>query len=232
MTTTPVASPLRFAILIFIAAACIPPGRAQTSTHFTGDLFLTGDSTYVYREGQGGGEFGAWTLDAGLTGEGTEEGALWTNNLPNSIDLQANAVTTATGTDTLLFTTVLSMAPDVAGTLNFTVDVTQEGNATGGFYYTNWPTIGDPVNSSTYTAGTYTFSIDLEVNGGFAFNVFANDLTAGTGDHDFTSATISNISFTPAGAVPEPSSCAALAGACALGFVALRRRYRAKSAQA
>ncbi|MDF3056237.1 MAG: hypothetical protein K0R17_452 [Rariglobus sp.] len=216
----------RLTVLVVLATACATFGRAQTTVGFTGDFQISGDSTYIYRFGEGGGEFGAWTFDATLTGDGYEEGALWTTNLPDSIILQSHAATTAEGTGTLLFSTEFSMVPNIAGTLSFTATVTQQGNATGGFYYTNWPTTGDPVYSSTHGTGTYTFNIAVEPNGGFAFNVLARDLTGDTGDYDFTSVTISDFSFTTA-AVPEPSTCAAFAGALALAL-AFARRHNAR----
>jgi hypothetical protein len=227
-THTRFSSRLRFAVFALLAiAACAPLARAQVTTGFTGDLLLTGDSTYINRWGDGGGEFGAWTFDARtFSGDGYEEGALWTDSLPDAITIQAHTATTDTGTSTFLFAAQLSTNINTAGTLTFTVDVVQQGNATGGFYYTVWPESGDEIDSASYTAGTHTFNIALQPNEGFAFNVFANDLTSGTGDYDFTSATISGLSFTPASAIPEPSTYAALAGVCALGLATWRQRRR------
>lgn len=197
-----------------LAAALALPARAQ----FVGEYLFTGSSGYLYSGD--GSEYGQWTVEAAMDGDGTTEGAIWTDGLPASVILQADARTTDLGGATVRMTTTASVSAGTAGTISFTVSFETQGNQSGGFYYSLWDIDGNRHDSPVYT-DTQSFSISLQPLEGFAFNVFAEDLTALSDDHDFFSATISDFSFTP---VPEPASAAALTGLGALGGAALRRR--------
>ena len=190
------------------------PARAQ----FIGDYLFSGPTTYLYSGD--GYEYAAWTIEANMDGDGVTEGAIWTAGLPDSVIIEANAVSTAATSGSVRLTTSASVVASASGTIHFTFTSAAEGNATGGFFYTVWDAEGNRQDSAVY-GGSGSFSISVQPNYGFAFNVFAEDLTAAVDDHDFFSATVTDFSFAP---VPEPASAAALLGVGALALAASRRR--------
>lgn len=82
--------------------------------------------------------------------------------------------------------------------------------------------LGETVDTSTWNMVSGGFDIHLVGNSGYDSEIGSGDgPTLGLGD-----VSIDNFVGTNLSAVPEPSTYAALFGACALGFAAWRRRQR------